>query len=270
METAAERIAAGRFDEPVIDKSAGRARSARARVRPDAAAPLAAGARAAGVHRQRLPRAPDTALLAARLPRAHDRRRAGRSDPPRVSRDDAGAGRPATAARGGPARPDAPRRGPDAHRASADRSRASSQSDLCDEFRAIAWPPDTSSTWTQAKHGRSATRSGSSDRPGAAGERDQAHAVGHRVSVARSAARSPSRRGPGHSGRVRGPCLRALLPRGRDARVRQRSRPRDRAGARRGDGRHARARVGRRAHDIHAPAAPAPAPSCFPGKRAVG
>ena len=65
-----------------------RARPAGPGVRPDAPAPRLARPRAWRVHRQRLPRAADAALLARRLPRAARRRRAsmprpGRSSSPR-------------------------------------------------------------------------------------------------------------------------------------------------------------------------------------------
>ena len=75
LEAAAERIADGRFDEPVVDPAPGRARPARARLRADAAAARLARPRPRRVHRQRLARAADAALLARRLPRAARHRR---------------------------------------------------------------------------------------------------------------------------------------------------------------------------------------------------
>ena len=64
LERAADRIASGRFDEPVVDTRRRRARRARRGVRADARPPRASRRRAPGVRRQRLARAAHAALLA--------------------------------------------------------------------------------------------------------------------------------------------------------------------------------------------------------------
>ena len=68
-------------------------RSASSRARSTHARPArAARQRPEGVRRERVARAADAALLDRRVPRAARRRGARRGDPPRVHRDDAGAG----------------------------------------------------------------------------------------------------------------------------------------------------------------------------------
>ena len=73
LETAAERIAEGIFDEPVVDHGSDEVGAARAHVRADAAAAREPRPGPRRVHRQRLARAADAPLLARRLPRAAGR-----------------------------------------------------------------------------------------------------------------------------------------------------------------------------------------------------
>ena len=86
LERAADRIASGRFDEPIVDRRRRRGRPARCGVRPDAPAPGRARARAAGIHRERVARAADADLLARGLPRAARRRGPRRGDAEGVPR----------------------------------------------------------------------------------------------------------------------------------------------------------------------------------------
>ena len=130
--------------------------------------------------------------------------------------------------------------------------------DLCDEFRAIAMATghelDLDAGEGPGSRGRG---TGRADRPRPAGERAQAHAAGDARfrAIDRERARRRGRR-PGHSGRVRRAGLRALLPRRRGQGIRQRAGARNRAGACGGDGRDARARLCSRQDHLHA-AAPA-------------
>ena len=114
LERAADRIAGGRFDEPVVDRGRDELGELARGVRADARPAREARPRAQRVHRQRLARAAHAALLARGLPRADGRRGARRRDEARVPRDDAGAGRPPGQACHRPARPLAARRRPDA------------------------------------------------------------------------------------------------------------------------------------------------------------
>ena len=114
-----------------------RARAARRRLRADAASARAARACPARVHRQRVARAANAALLVARLHRAASpTREFDEATRTRVPRDDARAGRPAPAPRRGHAQPDEARRRPDAHRAPGPSICDELADDLCDEFRA--------------------------------------------------------------------------------------------------------------------------------------
>ena len=204
LERAAERIAAGKFDEPVADTRRRRARRARADVRPHARAPRDARPRPARVHRQRVARAADADLLARRLPRAARRRGARRRDAARVPRDDAGAGRAPDEARDRSARPLAARCRPPARRRASRVDLAGVAEPLADEFaarRAAVAASARASRWTdRAALGDEQRVLQIGRDPGR--ERARAHAAGH----------DGARRAPG--GR---PC--ALVDRGRRPRA---------------------------------------------------
>ena len=122
LQTAADRIAEGAFEEPVVDDRR-RGRAARGVVRPDADPARAARPGTKGVRRERLARAADAALLARRLPGAPRRRGPRRAHASRVPGHDAESGRPPDEARERPARPLPPRRGADPDRAGRGRPR---------------------------------------------------------------------------------------------------------------------------------------------------
>ena len=138
LEAAAERIAAGNFDEPVVDRS------------PDELGQLARAFDRMRLRLSQLERARRefignashelrTPLFSLRgfieLLTDEELDEATRRG---VPRDDARAGRPPPAAGGGSARPDASRRRADAHRAAAPSTSREVAQDLYEEFRAVA------------------------------------------------------------------------------------------------------------------------------------
>ncbi len=232
LEAAADRIAAGNFDEAVVRPRLGRARPARAHVRADAPAPGRPRPRARRVHRERLARAADAALLARRLPRAARRPVPRRGDPRGVPRPDARAGGPPDEARHRPARPLAPRRGPPDRDRGAGRPLASwrSSSSGSSAPRARCCRPSARSSLRSARCSRSAT----SERVLQIGrvlrrERARAHARGHggarldrpSTAAARPSASPTTARGSPPSRPAAD--LPALLPPRRHARVGQRA-----------------------------------------------
>ena len=117
LQRAADRIAEGAFDEPVVDDGrdeVGQLAASFDRMRIQLAQ---LDQRPQGVRRQRLARAADAALLAGGLPRAARRRGPRREHAARVPRDDAEPGRPADEPRHRPARPLPDGRRPDPDRA---------------------------------------------------------------------------------------------------------------------------------------------------------
>ena len=80
LETAAERIAGGDFDVPIVDRGDDEIGSSRTRSTACASSSRAARQRAQGVRRERVPRAADADLLARWLPRAPGGRGARRRD----------------------------------------------------------------------------------------------------------------------------------------------------------------------------------------------
>ena len=125
---------AGRFDETVVDPAPdelGQLARAFERMRLRLAQPRP---RARRVHRERVARAADAAVLAGRLPRAARRRGDRRGDPGRVPRGDARPAEPPDEARDRPARSVADRRGAARRRRREPRSRTPSPSSLAVEF----------------------------------------------------------------------------------------------------------------------------------------
>ena len=112
LESAVERIADGEFTEAVVDPGTDELGPAGARRRADAPTPCPARPGPRRVHRQRLARAADAALLAGGLPGAARRPVGRRGDARGVSGADAHPGRAADEARDRSARPLAARRGP--------------------------------------------------------------------------------------------------------------------------------------------------------------
>ena len=86
---AAERLAEGDFETPVVDRGRDEVGQLARRLRRHARAPRRPRPRAAGVHRQRLARAAHAALLARRLRRAARRRGHGRGGAAGLPRRDA-------------------------------------------------------------------------------------------------------------------------------------------------------------------------------------
>ena len=239
LERAAERIAAGRLDEPVVDTGhdeLGELADAFERMRAAAGEPRPRPER---VHRQRVARAADAALLARRLPRADGGRGARRADAAGVPRDDARAGRPARQARDRSARPLPARCGPDERRARAGRprrGRAGGRGGVPRRRRAARPSGRGRRRGPPGRARRRAARAPGD--PRAARQRARAHPAGDARDVARPRgprARLSRGRGrrPRRAGRARAARLRPLLPgRGR-RRVRQRARAGDRTRARR-------------------------------------
>ena len=115
LERAAERISAGRFDEPVVDHSLdelGELARAFDRMRLRLASSTTPGASSSRTRRTSCGRRCSRSAASW----SYGRRGSGRGDTPRVPRRHARAGRPADAARDRPARPVAARRRPHSRR----------------------------------------------------------------------------------------------------------------------------------------------------------
>ena len=266
LERAADRIAGGRFDEPVVDASAdelGELARAFDRMREQLGD---ARARAARVHRQRLARAADADLRARRPRRAADRRGHGRAD--------AGASF-------------SPRCG---FRSSGSRSSRPISSTSPASTRAVCtwkWPRSTSARSPlslaaefggvgrgqrpRARRGRRArrrwrspTRSGSARSAGSSSRTRFSTRRRERRSVSARRHDRRRRRAPcrgqraGHPARRPAARVRALLPRRRRRQLGLGPRPRDRRRAGGRDGRRDRARFAPRAHGFHVESAEKP------------
>ena len=189
-------------------------------------------------------------FLPRRLPRAPARRGPRRADPPRVPRDDERAGRSPGQARDRAARPLPRRCGPFAGRTRVVDLDVVADT-VVDEFaRSLerTEPVARRSAKARARVRRRAARA--ADRARAGRERARAHAGGAHVQVrATSDALEVADDGPGIPPEHWRTCSTASTG-WKAARLRQRSRARDRAGARAGDGRHARGGVRAAAHGL--------------------